>query len=370
MGRSRDSLLHAASPEKLEDRLTEVFATVLDSCDELAAALFTEVGLPVAERFQVFTQVAVTKGDRPDMLIHGLDRGGSVMSRIWSEHKLGSGFGDMQRERYLRALRELPGEGELIFIVVDAPTSRETGDWRGFTWQEIGELAEGVGRAWGGHDWRDQAFMPAAPAKWRLLRELLWYLEKQEGVAVVHALDGDNLLAYKLMAQTFDAVEALLERVAQNAEPLVPTGGIEYHDVTLWQHFETPPGSWLTSRVGGDGTAEVLVADRDYWSPDELDEPAFAAGYSIDGKLHDALSAKRDWVRELDAAGFCCELWQGYACIYKTLPMSDVIAMGDTLKAQAEALGRWASRAIQELGEFDPGDVTRLDGEADSSAAP
>lgn len=76
MGRSRDSLLHAASPAKLEDRLTEVFATVLDSCDELAAALFTEVGLPVAERFQVFTQVAVTKGDRPEMLIHGLDRAG------------------------------------------------------------------------------------------------------------------------------------------------------------------------------------------------------------------------------------------------------------------------------------------------------
>ncbi len=82
-------------------------------------------------------------------------RQGTNWGANWS--KLGSGFGDMQRERYLRALRELPREGELIFIGIDAPTSRETGDWRGFTWQEIGELAEGVGRAWEGHDWRGQS---------------------------------------------------------------------------------------------------------------------------------------------------------------------------------------------------------------------
>lgn len=43
---------------------------------------------------------------------------------------MGSGFSDLQRERYLKALRAMPGEGELIFIVVDAPTSREDGDWR------------------------------------------------------------------------------------------------------------------------------------------------------------------------------------------------------------------------------------------------
>ncbi len=136
MGRSRESLLHSASTVLQEDRLTEILATVLDASDELAAALFDEVGLPVGERFQVFTQVRVTKTDRPDMLVHSLEPGGTVVSRIWSEHKVRYGFGDMQRERYLKALRDLSGDGKLIFVVADAPTAREEGDWRGFTWQE------------------------------------------------------------------------------------------------------------------------------------------------------------------------------------------------------------------------------------------
>ncbi len=105
MARPREVLLDAAFTHGEEDRLTEIFATVLDSCDELAAALFQAVGLPVGERFKVFTQVRVTTGERPDMLVHSLDRGGAEVSHIWSEHKVGSGFGDMQRERYLTAMR-------------------------------------------------------------------------------------------------------------------------------------------------------------------------------------------------------------------------------------------------------------------------
>jgi hypothetical protein len=357
VGRSRESLLHAASKNGREDRLTEVFATVLDACDDLAAALFVEVELPVGERFRVFTQVTVSPGERPDMIAESLQIGGATVSRIWSEHKVGSGFGDMQRERYLERLRKLPGEGELIFIVADAPTSREGGDWRGFTWQEIGELAEGVGHTWGGRGWREKAVQPDVPAKWRLVWELLWYLEEQEGLAVAHALDDDNLLAYRLMGQTAEAVEALLERAAQNAQPLVPTGQVENEDTTLWQHFERTAGSWLQRLPDDEGTAELLIADRDYWSPDELDEPALAAGYSLEGKLHDALSAKRDWVRQLDEAGFCCELWAGYTCIYKTLSMSTVLRFGDTLKAQAEGLGGWAAEAIAQLDLLDPGEL-------------
>jgi hypothetical protein len=136
------------------------------------------------------------------MLIHSLDQGGAEVSHIWSEHKLGSGFGEMQRERYLTAMRALRGRGELIFIVKDAPTSRKEGDWRGFTWQEIGELAESVGRAWGERDWREKALAPTSPAKWRLLFELLRYLENKENLAVVHALDANNGLTYKLLDET------------------------------------------------------------------------------------------------------------------------------------------------------------------------
>ena len=356
MPRSREALLDAAFAHGQEDRLTEVFATVLDSCDELAAALFEAVGLPVGERFQVFTQVRVTSGERPDMLVHSLDRGGAEVSHIWSEHKVGSGFGDMQRERYLTAMRALPGQGELIFIVKDAPTSREEGDWRGFTWQEIGELAESVGRQWGGRDWREKAASrprrrsggcsTSCSGTWRTRRTSPWCMRST-------ATTCSPTSCWRRHCRPSRPAGARgAERRNAQADRRDGRGG-----PTLWQQFETPPGAWLHRLDGFDCAPEVLVSDRDRWSPEQLDEPAFAAGYSVDGKLHPVLSAKREWVRELDQAGFCCELWADHVCIYRTLPMSEVLTYGDTLSAQGERLGAWVEQAITELGRLDPGEL-------------
>jgi hypothetical protein len=356
MARARKSLLDAVSSHGKEDRLTEVFATVLDTHVELAAALFTKVGLPVGERFQVFTQVSVVPGSRPDMLVHSLGRTGAVVSRLWSEHKLDAGFGDMQRERYLAALDDLEGPRRLVLIVRDAPTAREDGDWRGFTWQEIGELVNAVGRTWGGRDWRQRALGPDAPAKHRLLGELLWYLEDKD-LAVVHSLNADNLLAYKLMVETGRGLFALLERAAQNADALTPSHGGNEDDVTLWQQFEPPKESWLDGFSGFEVSVELLASDRDYWSPARHDEPALAAGYSFEAALHPALSARREWVAQLDAAGFSCELWAQWVRVYRTMPMSELLGAGDSLNAQAQVLGVWAQDAITELGRLDPGDI-------------
>jgi hypothetical protein len=356
MALARKSLLDAAYSHGKEDQLTEVFATVLDTHDELTAALFAEVGLPVGERFRVSTQVAVVPGSRPDMLVDSLGPTGAVVARLLSEHKLDADFGDMQRERYLTALRALEGPGELIFVVRDAPTAREDGDWRGFTWQEVGELVDGVGRDWAGRDWRQRALHPDAPAKQRLLSELLWYLEDKD-LAVVHSLNADNLLAYKLRSETDQALVALLERAAQNAAPLEPLGGNDESEVTSWEQFKTPAGSWLERFSRFEASVELIVSDRDYWSPGQHGEPAFGAGYSFEAALHPVLSARREWVEQLDVAGFSCELWADWVRVYRTMPMSDLLGTGDTLNTQARALGTWAQNAITELGQLDPGDV-------------
>jgi hypothetical protein len=354
---NRKSLLDAASSHGKEDRLTELLATVLDSHHELAAALFEELHLPVGERFAVLTQERVTRASRPDMLVHALDRGGSVVARVWSEHKLGSGFGDLQRERYLEALRELPGEGELIFIVRDGPTSREEGDWRGFTWQEVAELIDRVGRQWGQRGWRTAALAPDCPAKQRLLYELLWYLEDKD-LAVVSALDDDYVLAYRLAMESLQAVGALLERAAQSATPLRPMhGGLGKEGITSWEQFETPGGTWLERFAGFEYGVDLVVSDRAFWSHDHRDEPAFAAGYSFESALHPALSARREWVRQLDTAGYCCELAFEWVHVYRTLPMRDIVGFGDSLQAQAQGVGKWAQAAIEELGQLDPGEV-------------
>src|SRR4051812_15379738 len=97
-----------------EDRLTEIFAATLRINHNLAQALFETVGLPGGDRFRVVTQKQVAPRCRPDMQIEALD---GSRARIWSEHKVGAGFREMQREDYLRELRALPGAGELLFIV-------------------------------------------------------------------------------------------------------------------------------------------------------------------------------------------------------------------------------------------------------------
>lgn len=351
--KARESILDAASSHGIEDRLTEVFASVLAIHSELASAFFAVVGLPDGDRFRVRTQEQVAPGSRPDMLVEALSRNGAVVSRVWSEHKLQAGFQDMQRERYAEVLSTVEGPGKLVLIVRDAPTAREHGDWRGFTWQEIGELIDRVGRDWGGSNWRRLSLEPGAPAKQRLLTELIWYLEDKE-LAVVNSLNADNLLAYKLTTETAHALQALLERAAQNAAPLIPDGGGDEHYATFWEQFEIPSGSWLERFTDAQVSIELLASDRDYWSPERRDEPAFGAGFSFEAALHPSLSAHADWVARLDAAGFSCELWAHWVRVYKTMPMSDLLDAGTSLESQAESLGDWTRSAITDLNALDP----------------
>jgi hypothetical protein len=76
-----------------ENRLTEVFATVLHAHDGLTAALLGAVGLPVDERFQVLTQQRVAPGCVPDLVVRSLSKGGARTSQLWSEHKTQSASG-------------------------------------------------------------------------------------------------------------------------------------------------------------------------------------------------------------------------------------------------------------------------------------
>src|SRR4051794_40425903 len=102
MPRAREELLDAALTYSngSENRLTEVFATVLEVHEKFARALFDRVGiaLPDDVRFQAFTQKAVAEGARPDMVVRALD-GPHLVAQLWSEHKVGGGgFRDTQLE--------------------------------------------------------------------------------------------------------------------------------------------------------------------------------------------------------------------------------------------------------------------------------
>src|SRR4051812_47764398 len=88
--------------EGWENRLTSIFASVLGQHHGLAAALFSEVELPTAERFEVHTEVWVTANRRVDMQVLAFDAQNGLVSQLWSEHKRhGGAFATGQREDYL-----------------------------------------------------------------------------------------------------------------------------------------------------------------------------------------------------------------------------------------------------------------------------
>src|SRR4051794_21946289 len=121
MPAARKELLDSAASyaRSGENRLTELFATVLDSHDELARQLLERVGLPSGERFEVYTQERVAPGCRPDLVLRSKRASGGLVSQVWAEHKTVSGFRHEQREDYRRALDAAPGEGQLLTITAD-----------------------------------------------------------------------------------------------------------------------------------------------------------------------------------------------------------------------------------------------------------
>jgi hypothetical protein len=120
----------------------------------------------------------------------------------------------------------------------------------------------------------------------------------------------------------------------------------------------SPEGCWLQRFSEKVASAEVLVADRDYWSSARIAEPALGAGVSFDQSLYEALSVKREWIDGLDAAGFSFELWADWVRIYGTRPLRDVLSAGDSMADQAALIGEWTREAIDAVSQLDPGEVT------------
>lgn len=372
MGRAREELLDSAvsNSNSRENRLTEVFASVLDCHDALARALFGRAGveLPDGElRFEVFTQRAVAPGARPDMVVLAF-RGATLAAQLWSEHKVGGGaFRDLQLEDYHGALAKERAPGRLVGIVADVESDTTAGaDWSLLTWQEVAELANGIGRAWGKgggahRDWRTAALDPTAPARERLLHELIWYLEEEHG-AVVNALDTDNLHAFVHAEETTQGFIRLLERAGEHMQPDFepdqdglggdPGGG------RYWQLFEVPRDSWLPRIVEAQFEAypELMASADDRWWSESRGEPAFAAGYTLDGRLYERLAADGHWVQRVQDAGVDLAVYDDLTRLFRTKPVKELLDEGQTLDEQAHALARFAKQSLTIAADLDPGE--------------
>jgi hypothetical protein len=368
MPEARRELLDAATSHASsgENRLTEVLAAVLATHDEFASALMRKVGLPVGERFEVVTQQRVAPGCIVDMVLRSSRSGGAPVSQLWSEHKTISGFRHEQREDYARALGARPGEGRLLTIT-PAHTDQAQGSWARMTWQGLAELADGVGQQWGKDGWRESALAPTAPARERLLHELLWYLE-MEGFAMLRPIIADDVHVFGRMIDSWTALNALMERASEHIGGLVEDSFDIAPDGDWWSfHITPPPDAWLERLAPHETYCEVLLADEGRWWPLGAGEPAVGAGYTLAKELHERLGSRSDWVDRLEENDYTLVVADGYVRCWQTRPLADFLDAGETLDDQARELARWARQSIEALSRLDPGDIGLSDAREQST---
>lgn len=371
MPASRREVLDAVlSNEKSpENRLTELFATILSTHRGYARRLFDRVGIRLPEenvRFEVFTQRLVAPGCRPDMVVSAYV-GNEIRGQLWSEHKTASDFRDLQLEDYLGALNELRARERVrqsdsfqasLISIVNNPSEEESEHWVALTWQDVAELANQGGFAWEGKRWREAAREPDAPAQQRLLHEFLWYLE-QKGFAVTEPLNPEHVEALRLMADTTEAFEALLERAAHHMADKYESGERDWLELDgLAQLFAIPDDSWArrVQAAGWPAFLEMTVSGYDEWWVDSTGQPAAGAGLRLDAELYEVLSRERDWLAGLEGRELEFTSYGEVTLIYKTWPISQVVEAGETLDHQARALAQWALEVFDNVIANSPGD--------------
>lgn len=349
------SLLRAVRTAIREDRLTELFAVVLDGHPAVARRILERAELPSEGAVEVSTQVRTRRGKRVDLQLVALDADQHVVGRLWSEHKTGSGYGPEQLPNYAAELAEFPGKTQLITIV-DQLVEADDPRWKRLTWQEVATMMTEVGCAEDGPEWRQRAISGDTLARQRLLHELLSYMEEEHGT-MLDPIDHLDVIAFARANRTSELLVAVMERAAEQSSltPDGPVGCSPKDDWgAYWQCFKRP-GSWA-ERL--EGYAELHAGDEDLWAYPRVGEPAFGAGFTLPIKYYDMLrdSTNREWLQAVEGEGFsvAADVDGYYARVYRTKYVAELISAGD-MDAQATVLARWMDDAVDALEKHDPG---------------
>ena len=136
-------------------------------------------------------------------------------AHLWIEAKLDAEWQPDQVKRYTEAQADLEGEDKAVLCLVRyAPPFQA----RYTRWMRVAELCDGHGRRWGGPTWRDDALDGDAPARVRMLAELLWFLE-EKGDAVAGEFDEGVWKAFASVDRVLAGVDAPLTAAAQQSRP-------------------------------------------------------------------------------------------------------------------------------------------------------
>lgn len=364
MGRAATSLLLAAertsSPN--EDRLTEVFATVVAANPELAEWLAKRAGTPppaTYESVEVDTQVWTGRGaDHVDMQVQ-FWAAGRVALRVWSEHKTVTPFERTQATRYADAAERGPKTG-LLGITAPRGAGPDDPRWEREDWQAVLDAAVGKLREKHGRAWRSAGAARDAPAAERLLYELVSYLEVRSEfrVMVPDPLQSLDVIAYQRVKSARALVKELFSAVHDEITLDVAYGPdrnskMEYR----WMRFSgASPLQPDTERAWPD----LIVSVNDDWRPanQRTGEPAFGVGHTFQKRARQALPPElQDPSPELlEALGPLATLgeFDGHGRLYFTKYLAELVAFGPSLQDQARAVARWAEERLDQLDRLLP----------------
>ena len=364
-----------------EDRLTEVFKTVLEVNHELSRAVTRRLGLrSEPKRYSVETQFG-PPGQRRlvDMVLRGVDAAGDTVATVFMEHKYNPTsrleaywFDEDQATRQRRALNDQPGERLLGAIASKSdldrldgpPEARPPFDPRPFydaviSWSDVRAMAEKLGRSPAGDEAAPHGDTSVAD---RLVLEFLAYLEL-EGDAM-GALGNDDVFALGRVGLAQDRVDRLIYRATEMlAGAIGPTEGdqefafepAEENGVDEGCYYSAPAreGTWLY----GLREAEIYVME----ASDESDEddatttPTVWAGVTwytgLEGKSRIAGSK---WEARVHEASFEVD-WDKYTVSVSALrPLSEIADAGGTIAQQAKTLADWANSTVRAILNLPP----------------
>ncbi len=345
-----------------EDRLTEVFAHVLEAVPPLAEWLVGCVeGLPVPSGTphpKAFTQGALAGSGRPDLRLEYRDRAGNGKVLL-SEHKITADPTELQRGGYPGWKRDA-----LILIAPDLARYRESAHFdRCLTWLDVADKVVKLGYDAAGERWRDIAREPQARVGLRCLHELLTLLEKEDvGVSNMQAIDETTVSAYYNMASTREVLETFLHLVRRD-ERFQDAGTSEVYAANARTHwwYEVPNLSWpYLLDLDPEACAHVALEASATWLDEPAGEPVLYAGFyfgtpqlSLPEQLRRRESTVSTALRQINATvGLQTNRKQG-KCV-KTLPLSVLAQRGDTLPRQAQEAASWTLEALQQMALIAP----------------
>lgn len=361
-----------------EDRLTEVFRSVLEVNDGLCRALTRRLGLQSEpERLTVETQFG-PPGQRRlvDMVLRGVDAAGNTVATLFLEHKYNPTgrletywFDEDQATRQRRALHDQPGEQVLGAIASKSDLDRLDGplqarppfDPRPFydrviTWSDVRGMAEELAPS-------SAARQDDISVADRLALEFLAYFELEGDV--MGALGSDDVFALGHAGLAYDRVDRLLYRAtgllaaamgpAQDEQDFAFEPA-EENGVDDGCYYSVPAleGTWLHNLRD----AEIYVmeaSDESEEAGDAVSTPMVWAGVTwytgFEGKKR-IVGSK--WAASVHEASLELDWDKHTVSIAAMRPLREIADAGGTIAQQSKTLADWAHSAVRSVLELPP----------------